>query len=127
MIQLLLHLIGDYTLQSHWMAINKTKAFWSAFCHATVYSLPFLLVGSWLAVFVIWSTHLLIDRYRLARYVVWAKNRLLGPWLGSEPDVLDVGEAEHTAWWLAAEHVSWETARTLVTPRTRLRGWLYGC
>lgn len=33
----------------------------------------------WLALLVILSTHFLIDRFRLARYVVWAKN-WLGPW-----------------------------------------------
>lgn len=87
--QLLCHLFGDYVLQSDWMAQNKTKAFWPAWVHAWVYSLPFALIGgihrvSWnprlwdlLPWFVIFGTHFLIDRYRLARYVVYAKN-----WLG---------------------------------------------
>jgi hypothetical protein len=74
MTQLILHLIGDYVTQSDWMAQNKAKSTWAAFCHATVYSLPFLLIGSLWAFLVIWSTHLLIDRFRLARFVVWAKN-----------------------------------------------------
>lgn len=73
--QLLLHLIGDYLTQTHWMATEKTRRTWAAFCHATVYALPFvLLTQSLAALFVIWSTHLLIDRYRLARYVMFAKN-----------------------------------------------------
>lgn len=76
MIQLILHMLGDYVLQSDWMAQNKTKSTWVAFCHATVYSLPFALIASWPAWLVIWSTHLIIDRFRLARYVVWAKNFL---------------------------------------------------
>lgn len=76
MIQLILHLIGDYLTQSDWMAQNKTKSTWAAFCHATVYSLPFALVASLNAWLVIWGTHLLIDRFRLARYVVYAKNWL---------------------------------------------------
>lgn len=42
---------------------------------------------SW-AWLVIFGTHFLIDRYRLARYVVWAKN-WLGPWSRMET----VGEA----------------------------------
>lgn len=79
MIQLILHLIGDYVTQSDWMAQNKTKSTWAAFCHATVYSLPFLLIASFQAWLIIWATHLLIDRFRLARYVVYAKNILLGP------------------------------------------------
>jgi hypothetical protein len=58
------------------MANNKTKAWWPAFCHAIVYSLPFLLIGSARAFLVIFVTHLLIDRFRLARYVVWLKNRV---------------------------------------------------
>lgn len=74
MTQLILHLIGDYVTQSDWMAQNKTKSTWAAFCHATVYSIPFLPISSFPAWLVIWATHLLIDRFRLARYVVWAKN-----------------------------------------------------
>lgn len=77
---LILHLLGDYVTQSDWMAQNKTKSTWAAFCHATVYSLPFLLLTqSWAALYVIWFSHLLIDRFRLARFVVYAKNRLLQP------------------------------------------------
>jgi hypothetical protein len=81
MIQLIFHLIGDYVTQSDWMAQNKTKSTFAAFCHATVYSLPFLLIASVNAWFVIWSTHLLIDRFRLARYVCWLKNFLSPPTL----------------------------------------------
>jgi len=78
--QLLLHLIGDYVTQSDWMANGKTSRYLPALVHATVYSLPFLvLTRSPLALFVIWSTHFLIDRFRLAKYVVWAKNFLAPP------------------------------------------------
>lgn len=76
MLQLILHLIGDYVTQSDWMAQNKTKSTWAAFCHATVYSLPFAFIASLNAWLVIWSTHLVIDRFRLVRYVVYAKNWL---------------------------------------------------
>lgn len=77
--QLILHLIGDYLLQSDWMAVNKARRTFPAFCHASLYSLPFLLVGSSLAVLAIWGTHLLIDRFTLAKYVVQAKNVVLAP------------------------------------------------
>lgn len=80
MLQLILHLIGDYVTQSDWMAQNKTKSTWAAFCHATVYSLPFAFIASLHAWLVIWGTHLVIDRFRLARHVVWLKNRFLQPW-----------------------------------------------
>jgi hypothetical protein len=79
MTQLLLHLWGDYLLQSQWMAENKTKRWWPAIVHGTVYSLPFLLIGSIEAVLVIWSTHIVIDRFRLARFLVWGKNFLAPP------------------------------------------------
>jgi len=76
--QLTLHLVGDYILQSDWMAQEKTKRNFPALAHAAVYSLPFLLLRpSLTAMAVIFITHGLIDRYRLARYLVWAKN-----WLG---------------------------------------------
>lgn len=74
MTQLILHLFGDYITQSHWMAIRKTSSTWAAFCHATIYSFPFWFIASWKAFLVIWLSHLLIDRFRLARYVVFAKN-----------------------------------------------------
>ena len=78
--QLILHLFGDYVTQSDWMANRKTDSTWAAFCHATIYSAPFLLLGGWESVFVIWLTHLLIDRFRIARFVVFAKNFMGSPW-----------------------------------------------
>lgn len=81
MIQLILHLLGDYVLQSDWMAQNKRKSSFAAGAHALTYSLPFLLLQPSLTAFaVILGTHFLIDRFGLARYVVWAKNVLLQPW-----------------------------------------------
>lgn len=79
MIQLILHLVGDYVTQSDWMAQKKTSRNLPALAHATVYSLPFLVIGSARALLVIWVTHFFIDRYRLARYVVFAKNFLGWP------------------------------------------------
>lgn len=78
MIQLLCHLWGDYILQSDWMAQNKTKASLPCLIHVTLYAAGFLLLRpSWKALAVIAVTHFFIDRYRLARYVVWVKN-----WMG---------------------------------------------
>ena len=80
MLQLILHLIGDYLLQSDWMALNKTKCSKAAAAHALVYSLPFLILDPSLAAFsVICITHFFIDRFRLARYVVYARNIVLQP------------------------------------------------
>jgi hypothetical protein len=81
--QLVAHAIGDYILQSDWMAMNKRRALWVALVHAAAYSLPFLLFRPSLAALaVILLSHALIDRYGIARYVVWAKNLMGGtpPW-----------------------------------------------
>ena len=75
--QLLLHLIGDYVTQTDWMARTKTSTTVAALCHAVVYSLPFLLLSpSVAAILVIAVSHFLIDRFRLARHVAFAKNKL---------------------------------------------------
>ena len=98
--QLILHLTGDYLTQTDWMARNKTRSTWAAFVHATVYSVPFFLIGSWQAVFVIWSTHLVIDRFGLARYVVFAKNKMTEPGL-SWGDVRETGFPKDTPEWMS--------------------------
>lgn len=73
--QILAHLVGDYILQSHWMAQEKTKQSFAAAVHAVAYTLPFLfLTWSPAALAVICGTHFIIDRFRVARFVVWAKN-----------------------------------------------------
>jgi hypothetical protein len=41
--QLLLHLVGDYIFQSHWMATEKTRHSYPALYHAIIYSLPFFV------------------------------------------------------------------------------------
>jgi hypothetical protein len=59
------------------MANNKTKSLPVAFLHAFVYTIPFILVTqSPVALLVILISHAIIDRYRLARYVIFAKNYL---------------------------------------------------
>ncbi len=81
--QLLLHAVGDYILQSDWMATEKTKKSLAALAHVVTYVLPFLLLTtSPLALAFIAGTHFVIDRWRLARYLCWAKNL---PWPGRQP------------------------------------------
>jgi hypothetical protein len=73
--QFVAHLVGDYILQSHWMATEKTKRSSAAAIHAVCYTLPFLLITqSPLALAIILGTHFVIDRWRLARFLVWFKN-----------------------------------------------------
>lgn len=79
--QLVAHAIGDYILQSDWMATEKTKRSIAALVHVLTYMLPFLFLRpSPLALFVIVSTHFVIDRWRLARFVVWLKNWVCPFW-----------------------------------------------
>lgn len=81
MLQLLAHLIGDYLLQSGWMANNKTKRHFPALVHAIVYFVPFYVIfhPSATASFVMISTHFVIDRWRLARYVAYCKEYIAPP------------------------------------------------
>ena len=81
--QLLAHLVGDFVLQSDWMANNKSARTLATLAHAGCYLLPFLLITTNpLTLTVIGGTHFLIDHFRLARYVVWVRNL---PWPGSKP------------------------------------------
>lgn len=96
--QILAHLVGDYLLQSNWMATEKTKRSAAAAAHAVTYALPFLfLTRNPLALAVIIGTHFLIDRWRLARFVVWAKNIPWQPW----SDCSGTGYHKDTPPWLA--------------------------
>lgn len=79
--QLVAHAVGDYLLQSEWMAREKTTRSSVALIHSAFYLLPFLLITlNPYALAVIGGTHFVIDRWHLARYVAWLKNR---PWPGS--------------------------------------------
>lgn len=74
---LLAHLVGDYLIQSDWMAKQKLVRWWPAVAHGVTYTLPYLFVtqNPW-ALLIIGGTHIVIDRYRLAKYVVWLKNQV---------------------------------------------------
>lgn len=99
--QLLLHLIGDYITQTDWMAQNKAKNWGVAYLHACVYALPFILLSpSVIAWFCILWTHFIIDHFRLARYVVFAKNWITQPSL-KWADCSTTGYHKDTPPWLA--------------------------
>ena len=73
--QLLCHLVADYWLQNDWMATNKKKYWWPAIVHGVIYTLPFLLLTrSWLALFVICSTHIVIDHSDIVNKLNQLKN-----------------------------------------------------
>jgi hypothetical protein len=97
---ILAHLVGDYLIQSNWMATRKTSAWWPAILHGLTYTIPFLLItqSPW-ALLSIGGTHIVIDRYRLARHLVWLKN-LVGP-RDSHAGHTATGYPDGTPVWLA--------------------------
>jgi hypothetical protein len=110
--QLILHLLGDYVTQSDWMANNKTTKHIPALVHATVYSLPFLLLTrSPLALFVIWLTHFLIDRFRLAKYVVYVKN-----FIAPRSAVMDSNKIGPPVVWFLKTKYYWENCQATGYP-----------
>jgi hypothetical protein len=81
--QLVAHAVGDYILQSDWMANEKATKNLAAAVHALTYTLPFLfLTLNPISLAIIAVTHFFIDRFRMARYVIWLRNI---PWPGSKP------------------------------------------
>jgi len=99
--QLLAHLVGDYILQTSHMAENKIKSMGVAAIHAFIYSLPFLFIThSPAALLVIFGTHTIIDRYRLAAYVARFKN-MAGDIRHWEEYITYTGYREETPNWLA--------------------------
>jgi len=81
--QIIAHFVGDYILQSDWMVREKTRRWLAALIHVIFYTLPFLfLTTNPVTLAIIAGTHMVIDRYRLARHLIWIKNY---PWPGSKP------------------------------------------
>ena len=97
---ILLHLIGDYITQTDWMAVNKTKSSFPAVLHATIYSIPFMLLMVLPGVLLIFLSHFLIDRFRLARFVAYAKNKVTAPSLKWR-EACQTGYHKDTPPWMA--------------------------
>lgn len=85
---LLAHLVADYVLQSDWMAAQKTTRIVPALVHGDIHGFVFLplvvatgapVPGVACGVLIIALTHALIDHFRLARYVCYAKEYLAPP------------------------------------------------
>lgn len=110
--QLVAHAVGDYILQSDWMATEKVKRSTAALAHVLAYSMPFLfLTQSWKALAIIIVSHFVIDRWRLARYVCWAKNHLAPKWLretwGGSMELRLVSPSPETAGCKAVRNWPW--------------------
>lgn len=72
----LCHFIGDFWLQSDWMALNKNKQTWNCLVHVLIYTAVFLFITtSWKALLFIGVTHFLIDRFPIVlKRLIWWKN-----------------------------------------------------
>ncbi len=103
---LLAHMAGDYVLQSDGMAQKKTSMWRWALLHGLLYTLPFVLVTQdWRALLVIGGTHAVIDRYRLARHVTWAKEWIIPgghrlPWAEAKATGYQADKPAWMAVWL---------------------------
>lgn len=65
----LAHFIGDYLIQSDWMAVGKKKNSWICLVHVVTYMIPFLLCGlPWLILGYIALEHFWQDRTNV---IVW--------------------------------------------------------
>ena len=96
--QLLAHAVGDYVLQSDWMARNKTSRTFVAAVHALCYALPFLLFSPTVAALaVIVGSHLVIDRLRVAGWLSWVKNGMPRP---RTPTGYPAERADYLVVWL---------------------------
>jgi Protein of unknown function (DUF3307) len=104
--QLLAHLTGDYLLQNDWMAVEKTSRSWPAAVHAVTYTAAFVpLTRHPARLAVIGGSHFVIDRWRLARYVVWARNQLSpasyrAPWADCRATGFPPGRPDWLTVWL---------------------------
>lgn len=75
--QLFCHVIGDYFLQSDWMALNKSKKTLPCLIHCLIYTSVFLfLTTNFWQLGLIFLSHFVLDRWSLAKYICWIKNFL---------------------------------------------------
>ena len=81
------HLIGDYLIQTDWMANGKKRASWICAVHVLTYLLPFLLTPlAWWQVALIGAEHFVQDRTAFVPWLMRAKGSAAfvqppcGPW-----------------------------------------------
>lgn len=93
--KLIAHLLGDYVVQSDYLAIAKThrnrEGVRAATAHAAIYTACHLpLTRNPLRLAVIGITHGLLDHYRPLPRLIHAKDRLLSPhnWPATRPHEL---------------------------------------
>jgi hypothetical protein len=89
------HLIGDFLFQTSWMAQYKATRWLPLLTHVTIYTLVVSLIGiatgglTWLAIAVIFLSHVFLDRRTFVAFWVSKIQRSTGPesgWLGIVTD-----------------------------------------
>lgn len=76
------HLVGDFLLQTNWMAVNKAKNWLPLLTHCTVYTLT-IIVTAYIgtaplpaeAITFIFLSHIFLDK---RTFVVWWAERIMG-------------------------------------------------
>lgn len=118
--QLLAHAVGDYVLQSDWIAMNKTRSTVAALAHAVLYSLPFVVLSpTFRGLLIIALSHFVIDRWQLARYVCLVRNRLAPLPHASSAGWQDRDEAGDRPPWIT----SWLVIIVDNTIHVLINGW----
>jgi hypothetical protein len=82
------HMVGDYLLQNHWMALNKKKASLPCAVHCLVWTLAVATCsGCWslLPLFWLFATHFAIDRSQFIHWYMGHAGQAgfrdnMGPW-----------------------------------------------
>lgn len=103
---MLAHLCGDYIAQSDWQANEKNKSPAVALLHGASYAACFVpLTRSPKALAVIGGSHAVIDHWRLAKHVVWAKNQIAPaeyryPFAEAGPHGYVADKPDWLAYWL---------------------------
>lgn len=84
---LIAHLIGDYLLQTDWMALNKKKSFVALFVHVVTYMIPFMFCDlSYWQFLLIGVQHGLQDGTKFIPWLMKVKGSAkfmeppMGPW-----------------------------------------------
>jgi hypothetical protein len=83
-ILLLAHFLGDYFLQTGWMAGNKAKRWFPLLVHSAVYALTIAVFGmyfikdfTWWGVLLVFVTHVVVDRRSITQW--WVTNIMKAP------------------------------------------------
>lgn len=73
------HLVGDYVLQSNFIASTKGKNWYHLFVHCVLYAVPFLIVFGWTwQLLIIFLTHMIIDPLKARYYkITYVQDQIL--------------------------------------------------